>query len=167
MADLDHFKELNDTHGHETGDRALRVFAETLKVTLRAEDLVSRHGGEEFAVVLPACSADDARTAIEEVQRNLEEALRRAGIPRCTASFGIVDARPDDDLTATITRADAALFQAKREGRDRIVVHDDHGAPTPAPARRTRRVHVSASRSAQPATPGPNGKRHRVQERAT
>ncbi|HEY4378285.1 MAG TPA: sensor domain-containing diguanylate cyclase, partial [Acidimicrobiales bacterium] len=59
MADLDHFKHLNDTHGHETGDRALRLFARTLRSSVRSQDLVSRHGGEEFAVVLAGCSADD------------------------------------------------------------------------------------------------------------
>lgn len=68
MADLDYFKELNDTHGHETADRALRVFSETLRGALRAEDLVERHSGEEFAVVLPACTAEDARTAIEQAR---------------------------------------------------------------------------------------------------
>ena len=68
MADLDHFKELNDTYGHETGDRALRLFAETLRASCATEDLLCRHGGEEFAIVLPDCTRPDAHAALEAVR---------------------------------------------------------------------------------------------------
>ena len=130
MADLDHFKQLNDTYGHDTGDRALRLFAQTLSASLRSVDLVCRHGGEEFAVVMPSCSASEAATALEVVRSTMAAAVIGAGLPPVTASFGVVEATADADLSATLARADAALFQAKRDGRDRIVVHDAAGLPS-------------------------------------
>ena len=130
MVDLDHFKDLNDTYGHETGDRALRLFADTLRSSLRDRDLLCRHGGEEFAIVLPECSISDACAAMEGVRAQLVDALRAASLPRFTASFGIVTAEPGEQLEAVTRRADTALFQAKREGRDRIIA--DGPAPTGA-----------------------------------
>jgi diguanylate cyclase (GGDEF)-like protein len=132
MADLDHFKQVNDTYGHETGDRALRLFAQTLSSALRPVDLVCRHGGEEFAVVLPGCTAHEAARALEGVQRAMEVAVVAAGLPAVTASYGVVEVAHVDELAAVLSRADAALFQAKREGRDRIVVHGGAGSPAPA-----------------------------------
>jgi diguanylate cyclase (GGDEF)-like protein len=129
MADLDHFKQLNDVHGHETGDRALRLFAQTLRTSLRSQDVVSRQGGEEFAVVLPGCSIEDANRALEGVREHLLDAVRGAGLPAFTVSFGIVQAGDTEDLAEMLARADTALLQAKRAGRDRVVVHDRHGGP--------------------------------------
>jgi diguanylate cyclase (GGDEF)-like protein len=149
MADLDHFKDLNDTYGHETGDRALRLFAETLRRSLRDRDLISRHGGEEFALVLPECTEADARAALETVRVELVEALRVAGLPSYTASFGVVAANDEEDLESAVRRADAALFEAKHTGRDRVVVHgldgvatngDDVKAATNGRSRRRRRT---------------------------
>ena len=125
MADLDHFKHLNDTHGHETGDRALRLFAQVLRESLRADDLVCRHGGEEFAVAIPGCTIEKAREIFDAARTRLEAALAVAGLPKFTVSVGIVLADPKDDLPAVLGRADAALFQAKREGRDRVVALDN------------------------------------------
>ena len=124
MADLDHFKELNDTHGHETGDRALRLFAQVLRESLRADDLVCRHGGEEFAVAIPGCTIEKAGEIFDAARTRLEAALAVAGLPKFTVSVGVVLADPKDDLPAVLGRADAALFQAKREGRDRVVALD-------------------------------------------
>jgi diguanylate cyclase (GGDEF)-like protein len=124
MADLDHFKALNDAHGHETGDRGLRLFAQTLKTSLRGEDLLARYGGEEFAAVLPKCTTENAEVILERVRVSFTTALQAAGLPLVTASFGVVASHADETLASSLRRADVALFQAKHEGRDRIVVHD-------------------------------------------
>jgi diguanylate cyclase (GGDEF)-like protein len=127
MADLDHFKVLNDTYGHETGDRALRLFARTLSTVLRTTDVVCRHGGEEFSVLLPGCAPADAVSALDKVRAAVADAVTKSGLPKTTASFGVVEADSREDLPEVLARADAALFQAKRDGRDRIVVHDADG----------------------------------------
>jgi diguanylate cyclase (GGDEF)-like protein len=124
MADLDHFKKLNDTYGHETGDRALRLFARVVRDSLRTSDLVSRYGGEEFAIAFPDCSAIDAMRALDTVRSQLDAAITVGGLPKFTASFGITDTEPGDDLAAAMRRADDALMVAKRQGRDRVVLHD-------------------------------------------
>ena len=127
MADLDHFKALNDTYGHETGDRALRLFARVLRDSLRASDVASRYGGEEFAVAFPDCSAVDAAGVLNTLRAQLDAALTVAGLPKFTASFGVTDCEPGEDLDAVLRRADDALSQAKREGRDRVALHDHIG----------------------------------------
>ena len=127
MADLDHFKQLNDTFGHQTGDRALRLFARTLSGALRTDDLVCRHGGEEFAVVLPRCPANEAATIMERVRSALTAVCAEAGLPNVTASFGVVESDHLEDLADALQRADVALFEAKEHGRDRVVVHDGAG----------------------------------------
>jgi diguanylate cyclase (GGDEF)-like protein len=145
MADLDHFKALNDTHGHETGDRALRLFAQVLRSSLRSNDLIARYGGEEFAVVLPSCSAEEARAALDQVRVALKHAVANAGLPRFTASFGVVESgEQPGDLAELLVLADAALFDAKHQGRDRVVVHDTEG----------KLVARSRRRRAAPATNG-------------
>jgi diguanylate cyclase (GGDEF)-like protein len=136
MADLDHFKPLNDTHGHESGDRTLRAFAQTLRSALRGEDLVSRYGGDEFGIVMPACSVEEAVAAMERVREQLVLALRPGDAPSVTASFGICAADPLTAFEETIARADRALYRAKFEGRNRVVVYSASAdAATPIPAR--------------------------------
>lgn len=127
IADLDHFKVLNDTFGHETGDRALRLFAQVLSGSVRAQDLVCRHGGEEFVVALVGCTAASSREILESLRSRLDAAITVAGLPSFTVSIGVVEAGQDENLPTMIARADAALFQAKREGRDRVVVRDAAG----------------------------------------
>jgi diguanylate cyclase (GGDEF)-like protein len=136
MSDLDHFKVLNDTYGHGTGDRALRLFAQVLRESLRSEDLVCRYGGEEFAIAFPACTPADAANALDAVRAHLDAAVTVAGIPRYTVSFGLTAADEHETLPAILARADAALFEAKLDGRDRVVIHDSIGKaarPLPAP----------------------------------
>jgi diguanylate cyclase (GGDEF)-like protein len=124
MADLDHFKVLNDTYGHETGDRALRLFARVLRDSLRSSDVASRYGGEEFAIAFPDCSSMDATRALDAVLAQLDAAITVGGLPKFTVSFGITESQPGEQLDAVLRRADEALLQAKREGRDRVVLHD-------------------------------------------
>src|SRR5207248_2643890 len=86
MADLDHFKSLNDTHGHECGDRALRVFAETLRDGIRTDDVACRYGGEEFIVLLPGVDVHEAIEVMERVREALARNTRRGDVPAFTAS---------------------------------------------------------------------------------
>ena len=122
LCDLDHFKSINDTFGHETGDRALRLFSATLRSVMRGEDVVARYGGEEFLVVMPGCPTDAAFEALNRVRAELELTLRGGGSPSFTASFGLAMAGPERPLEEAVRSADEALLTAKAEGRDRIVM---------------------------------------------
>ena len=86
MADLDHFKALNDTYGHATGDRALVLFAEILRSSFRSQDVIGRHGGEEFVIALPTCTALNAQKFLDALRSRLDAAITVAGLPRFTAS---------------------------------------------------------------------------------
>ena len=128
MADLDHFKVLNDSHGHETGDRALRIFADTLRRELRTNDIACRYGGEEFAIVLPGAGTSEAVEVVERIRRALDRTTARGEAPAFTASFGIAYSADADDIKDLIERSDRALFAAKDAGRDRTCI-DGHTAP--------------------------------------
>jgi len=131
MADLDHFKVLNDTNGHEAGDKALRVFAEALRRELRADDVVCRYGGEEFAIALPGAEIPEAVEAMGRVREALVQLASRGDAPGFTASFGVSHSSEAADLDDIVQRADAALFAAKDAGRDRICL-DGHRVPVSA-----------------------------------
>jgi len=122
FCDLDLFKKLNDTHGHEAGDHALQVFAEVLKSSCRPSDLTARWGGEEFVLVLPGASAQAAVDVLERVRSNLQSALKRDSGPAFTASFGVAAATAGEPLPVVVSRADEALYAAKENGRNRIEV---------------------------------------------
>jgi diguanylate cyclase (GGDEF)-like protein len=125
MADLDHFKSLNDRFGHETGDRALRVFAETLRDFVRTEDLTCRFGGEEFVVLLPGIETHEAVEIVERVREALAQTTRRGDVPSFTASYGVAESTAASDFEDLLHRADRALFAAKEAGRDCICI-DGH-----------------------------------------
>ena len=122
MADLDHFKLLNDAHGHETGDRALRLFTRTMEEAVRTQDTVARYGGEEFVIVFPRCSTGEAAEAMARVRAALKEALANADVPEFTFSVGLAEAGPDESLHDALRAADEALMGAKRSGRDRVLI---------------------------------------------
>lgn len=124
MIDIDHFKAVNDTHGHPTGDRVIRALANLLKQRLRSTDVIGRFGGEEFAVALAGTPPDAAFTVMEEIRRTFEAIEHRGeGVSfRCTFSCGIscfpAHARLDDLVEA----ADRALYTAKDKGRNRVAM---------------------------------------------
>jgi diguanylate cyclase (GGDEF)-like protein len=128
MADLDHFKALNDTHGHEAGDRALRLFASVLKANLRPDDIASRYGGEEFVLLLPGTGLDEALAALERLQTALRHEVTRTGAAPFTASWGLTDATAGSTCDEIVAVADAALYAAKRAGRNCIMVDGEAAA---------------------------------------
>jgi diguanylate cyclase (GGDEF)-like protein len=134
MADLDHFKALNDAHGHESGDRALRIFSETIRSAMRSDDLACRYGGEEFAIVLPATDLPDALEIVERIRCALASATARGDAPAFTASFGVAHSSEAEDHDDLIRRADRAMFAAKTAGRDRICLDGHTGAVAPLTA---------------------------------
>jgi diguanylate cyclase (GGDEF)-like protein len=137
MADLDNFKMLNDVHGHATGDRALRRFAEVLRGVTRPDDVVARIGGEEFIVLLPHARIAEAAVVAERIRTRLRE---RDGVsePPFTVSLGVAEGLHVDDLHDVTSAADQALFQAKANGRDRVVLAGEQhpAAPADLPASR-------------------------------
>jgi len=125
MVDVDHFKRINDEHGHDIGDAALREVAKSLRDSTRPEDLVARYGGEEFIVALPVASSDQAMERAERVRSLLASRAVRAGRRelRITASVGVSCSLVGRRRTVNglIATADLALYEAKRAGRDRVV----------------------------------------------
>ncbi len=121
-ADLDHFKRINDSFGHEAGDRVIEAFAAVLRAVEPERAVLSRWGGEEFVALLPGTNLAGARLFAESV-RAAFAALPVAGVPegtRFTASFGVAQRRPDEQLSDLRRRADAALYDAKQAGRNRV-----------------------------------------------
>lgn len=125
ICDLDHFKQVNDQHGHDVGDQVLRLFAASLVESVREIDLPARVGGEEFAIILPDATITEARTAASRIQEDLAENVSREPIS-ATASFGVASAGPDErELDRLYKRADRAMYEAKRAGRNCIAIAVD------------------------------------------
>jgi diguanylate cyclase (GGDEF)-like protein/PAS domain S-box-containing protein len=126
MLDLDHFKHINDNHGHAWGDAVLRAFSKSLLQHLRKTDLAGRLGGEEFAILLPGTDLEAARVFAEELRQRISGMSLETGTLalKVTVSIGITRLERDDILSdAALARADAALYRAKQAGRDRVEVH--------------------------------------------
>ncbi len=132
--DLDHFKLLNDVHGHDTGDRALRLFARVLRDSVRPNDIPARYGGEEFVVVLPDCTIDNAVAAIERVRDRLRNDLEETDMPLFTVSFGLAASSANASFGETVDAADQALLRSKRAGRDCVSIAEPHGNEPPVVA---------------------------------
>jgi diguanylate cyclase (GGDEF)-like protein/PAS domain S-box-containing protein len=161
IGDLDHFKKLNDTYGHEAGDRALRVFAQVVQDVLREDDVVARWGGEEFVIVVPDLDRHQAVAVLQRVRARLVEA-HTGGHPTFTASFGITDSSCGRTLEQLLALADVSLYAAKDAGRDHITVSEPHpeaaaSADNPPPAKRPTVLHSSLHETADEDDPRPSG----------
>jgi diguanylate cyclase (GGDEF)-like protein len=132
MIDLDLFKAVNDGHGHAAGDSVLRNVAHLLKRNVRKVDMVGRYGGEEFMVVLPRIRLEEALEVAEKLRRTVAAAafpVAPGGMPiHITASIGVAAFGHDAvDVAGLLERADHALYEAKRSGRDRVAVRSPAG----------------------------------------
>lgn len=126
LIDLDYFKVVNDTYGHEAGDRVLVDLVAILSSRMREGDGVYRLGGEEFVVVLPGTDLEGAGQAAEKLRRTLATQLEGPGGP-ITVSIGVAQLGPVESVRQWLARADQALYSAKDKGRDRVVLAEDPG----------------------------------------
>jgi two-component system cell cycle response regulator len=125
VADIDHFKSINDTHGHDVGDLVLKEFATRLTANVRAMDSACRFGGEEFVVIMPGADLDAARSLAERVRRAVGDAPFFTGSGEAldvTVSLGVARLESGDDLNRLLKRGDQALYAAKQRGRNRVIV---------------------------------------------
>lgn len=121
IMDVDHFKAVNDAHGHETGDSVLQVIAQAVESGVRRYDHCGRWGGEEFLMLLPETPLEAARAIVERIRQAIAD-IDHVGEVRVslTASFGLAEHRDGEDFSATVNRADQALYAAKAAGRNRV-----------------------------------------------
>jgi diguanylate cyclase (GGDEF)-like protein/PAS domain S-box-containing protein len=124
MVDIDHFKRVNDTYGHEAGDEVLKAVAEALRSTARVADIVARFGGEEFVLVLPDTSAEMAARIAERLRLAIEALSTDVDgqVISVTASFGVAQRAAQESQLEVLERADAALFSSKKDGRNRVTM---------------------------------------------
>jgi diguanylate cyclase (GGDEF)-like protein len=123
LLDLDHFKSINDKYGHEVGDTVLRIFADRVRSSVRRIDVFIRRGGEEFLLVMPATTLEQARASAERIRRTLADTPLDVGngqSVRQTVSIGVATWDAVESPEAFQRRADVAMYQAKEQGRDRI-----------------------------------------------
>ncbi len=125
FVDVDHFKKVNDVHGHDVGDAVLIQLARSLSCCVRPGDVVARLGGEEFVILLNDVGAEIASAAAERIRRKVAEPSPIEGIPSVTVSIGVAMLERGDHTSGDelVRRADAAVYAAKREGRDRVVAY--------------------------------------------
>jgi diguanylate cyclase (GGDEF)-like protein len=126
LLDIDHFKQVNDRHGHRVGDAVLRAFAKLAGEALRQTDIVARWGGEEFLLLLPMTPDAVAVSAIDRIRVALRDQPVSVAQPRLRVTFsaGLAMARPGDSIENLVERADHAMYRAKQGGRDRTVIDD-------------------------------------------
>ncbi|MCF6199312.1 MAG: diguanylate cyclase [Hyphomicrobiaceae bacterium] len=127
LVDIDFFKKFNDTYGHQTGDQILRLVAHTLRKGLKGRDLPTRYGGEEFAIILPGTTSDNALIVADQIRETIaaKELIKRStgeNLGHVTISIGIAQACEGDSPSRLIERSDKALYEAKDTGRNRCVI---------------------------------------------
>ncbi|WCE31596.1 GGDEF domain-containing protein [Vibrio sp. SCSIO 43137] len=126
IADIDHFKKINDSYGHEAGDVAIKQFAATIHSSVRGYDIAARYGGEEFLIFLPGADTETASAVAERIRKETEQQpldYQGKSIP-FTASFGVSEYDLTDSSDVSIARADKALYQSKSLGRNQITIYD-------------------------------------------
>jgi diguanylate cyclase len=132
VADIDHFKRINDTYGHLLGDKVIRAVAQVLHGNIKGRDVSARVGGEEFAALLPGTTIEGARALAEQIRNavsrgRIHRAEKDENIGGVTLSIGVAVAAPNENLEQLFARADAALYEAKRTGRNKVCVSQTIG----------------------------------------
>ncbi|WP_020653471.1 GGDEF domain-containing protein [Massilia niastensis] len=142
LIDLDHFKAINDRHGHESGDAALKLVADSARQSLRGVDCLARHGGDEFVLLLPDTNLGGAVGVGDKLRHAVRDAIARHPqadeLRVLTLSVGVTVFAPGEELRLALARADAAMYDAKTAGRDRVAAHapEPHVAQAAASPRR-------------------------------
>jgi diguanylate cyclase len=139
MVDIDHFKRINDAHGHLVGDKVIRAVAQALKSGVKGKDTVARYGGEEFSVLLPATPLAGACALAEQLRRTVEggrirRADNREAVATVTVSVGVTAYRAGESVEEFVQRADAALYASKQNGRNRVTARTFGASPGTAVA---------------------------------
>jgi len=130
MIDIDHFKKVNDQHGHQAGDAVLRLAAHAMQSHIRKSDTIARYGGEEFCVIVDGASRHGVLVLANRIREAVEEAAI-PGLPCVTVSIGTAVSIPNDSPQSILTRADVSLYKAKNAGRNRVgVPYGPHTRPT-------------------------------------
>jgi diguanylate cyclase (GGDEF)-like protein len=137
LADIDDFKSINDTYGHQTGDAVLRMVGTVLRSTVRVFDVCARYGGDEFAILMPTSDRSTAAACAERILQHVsgaaDEVEENTHLPRLTLSIGVAVIEPGDAPADIIRRADQCLYRAKGEGKNRVCVNLDGPNPRPSP----------------------------------
>lgn len=158
MVDVDHFKDFNDTYGHQTGDEVLRGVARALRRKMREMDLVARYGGEEFSVILPGTPLAEACQAAFRAQDAITgfHLLLDGKDLQITASLGVAEVRGSEDPVALVHRTDSALYASKEAGRNCIHRHDGQSVQRVLPAEETMARRAKGKVQCAPIPPGPD-----------
>lgn len=124
ILDIDHFKQVNDNYGHLVGDNVLQEFAKILKITAREHDFIARWGGEEFIIAISNTDSDSVQQHANKIRIKVEQ-HQFPEVGQITASFGIALSHPNDNVSSILKRADDCLYQAKKQGRNRVVIEQN------------------------------------------